>query len=90
MNQKKRNQKRKKMSEFLEKYGELTVGEAIELNNLESEKEEFRLEVESLYDKYLYATEKRGISYGELAYIQDLNEKELNELYNELLNNKLN
>jgi hypothetical protein len=49
--------------------------------------EEFRNEVIRLYDEYLMQEEKRGVSYGELAYIQDLNDEELNELYNELLKN---
>ncbi len=47
--------------------------------------EEFRLEVIRLYDEYLDKTEKRGISYGELFHIENLEEKELNDLYNELL-----
>lgn len=49
------------------------------------ELEEFRLEVNRLYDEYLMKTEKRGVSYGELVYIQELKEKELNNMYNELL-----
>lgn len=47
--------------------------------------EEFRLEVIRLYDEYLDKTEKRNISYGELFHIENLKEKELNDLYNELL-----
>ena len=47
--------------------------------------EEFRLEVERLYDEYLEETEGRGMSYGELAYIEGLNKKELNALYEELI-----
>lgn len=50
-----------------------------------TELEELRLEVERLYDEYLINTEKRDISYGELVYIQDLNEEDLNNMYNELL-----
>lgn len=46
---------------------------------------DFRNEVARLYDEHLYNTEKRGASYGELAYIEGLNKKELNDLYNELL-----
>lgn len=46
---------------------------------------EFRQHVQSLYDEYLYKTEKRGSSYGEIAYIDELNKKELNGLYSELV-----
>ena len=47
--------------------------------------EEFRQEVERLYDEYLEETESRGISWGEIAYIEGLNKKELNALYEELI-----
>lgn len=47
--------------------------------------DEFRLEVQSRYDEYLYRTEGRGASYGEIAHIEGLNKKELNELYEELI-----
>lgn len=47
--------------------------------------EDLKIEVQRLYDEYLINTEKRGISYGELVYIQDLNEEDLNNMYNELL-----
>ena len=50
-----------------------------------TKKEEFRLEVESLYNDWLENTEKRNISYGEIAYIENLTDKELNEMYEELL-----
>lgn len=46
--------------------------------------EEFRLEVQRMYDEFLYKTEKRGISYGEIAHIESLSECELQDLYNEL------
>ena len=46
--------------------------------------EELQIETQSRYDNYLYETEGRGISYGEVAYIQGLNEKELNEFNEEL------
>ncbi len=46
--------------------------------------EDYILEVERKYDEYLMKTEKRGISYGELAYIQNLSEKELKELEEEI------
>ena len=49
-----------------------------------SELEELRLETESLYDDYLYRTENRGISYGEVAHIQGLNKRELKELCKEI------
>lgn len=47
--------------------------------------DEFNQEVQRLYDEYLMKTEKRGISYGEIAYIEGLSKKELNKLYEELL-----
>lgn len=46
---------------------------------------EFRLEVERLYNEYLERTENRNISYGEIAYIQDLSIEELQAMYEELL-----
>ena len=46
--------------------------------------EEYKIEVQRAYDEYLYNTEGRGISYGEIAYIEGLNEQELNDLYNEI------
>lgn len=50
--------------------------------------EDFRGEVERLYDEYLMETEHRGISCGELVYIEGLKKKELRELYNELCEQK--
>lgn len=61
----------------MSKLGELEKNKEEELN-------EFRLEVGMRYDEYLYATEKRSVSYGEIAYIYDLTEKELNEFYEEI------
>lgn len=48
--------------------------------------DEFKMEVQNMYDDYLNKTQKRGISWGEIAHIDSLNKKELNGLYNELLN----
>ena len=49
---------------------------------------EYLLEVQSKYDEYLMKIENRGMSYGELAYLQNLSKKELEEfergLYKEL------
>lgn len=45
---------------------------------------EYMLHIQSKYDEYLMKTENRGISYGELAYLQNLTEKELEELEIEL------
>lgn len=42
------------------------------------------LEVENLYDEYLMNSEKRGISYGEIAYFEQMSEKELNFVREEL------
>ena len=44
---------------------------------------DYILYVQNKYDNYLMKTEKRGASYGELVYIQNLNEKELEELEEE-------
>ena len=46
---------------------------------------EFKMEVERLYNEYLERTENRNISYGEIAYIQDLSAEELQAMYEELL-----
>ena len=51
-----------------------------------AELEEFRFEVETRYNEYLEKTENRNTSYGELVYIESLNEEQLNEIYEELLN----
>ena len=48
------------------------------------ELEEYRLYVQSRYDEYIQATEKRGASYGEVAYIEGLSEKELDDMCAEL------
>ena len=45
---------------------------------------EYLLEVQSKYDEYLMKTENRGISYGELAYLQDLSKEQLEEFEKEL------
>ena len=47
--------------------------------------EEYILEIERLYDEWMQQKENRGISYGEIAYIQNLEEDELNDLEEELL-----
>lgn len=46
--------------------------------------DELKMEVESRYDDYLYQTEHRGISYGEITYIQGLTEKELEDFSEDL------
>lgn len=48
--------------------------------------EDFKLEVQRLYDVVIQAQENRCISYGELAYIENLEKKELNEMYEECYN----
>ena len=45
---------------------------------------EYAMYIQIKYDEYLMKTENRGISYGELAYIQNLSEEELQELEEEL------
>lgn len=51
-----------------------------------SEKDEYTNEVIQAYDEYLMMSEKRGISYGEIAYIQSLKKKGLDALYREAVN----
>lgn len=48
-----------------------------------TEMKEYRQEVARVYDEYIMATEGRGISYGEIAYIEGLKKKELDALYDE-------
>lgn len=45
--------------------------------------DDFIEEVIERYDEYLMASEGRGISYGEIAYINGLGKEELNALYEE-------
>ncbi len=51
-----------------------------------TELEELQMETQILYDDYLYETEHRGISYGEIAYIQGLDREELEDFCEELEN----
>ena len=51
-----------------------------------TELDELKMEVQSRYDDYLMATENRGASYGELAYIQGLSREELDDFCSELEN----
>lgn len=46
--------------------------------------DEYKLEVQSRYDDYLAMTEHRGISMGEITYIQGLTKKELDEFSEDL------
>lgn len=51
-------------------------------NIIKQEKEELNehlVEIESKYDEYLMKTENRGMSYGELAYLQGLTKEQLEE-----------
>ena len=43
-------------------------------------------EVQTHYDEYLQQNEKRGISWGEIAYLQGLSDEELTELDDEITN----
>lgn len=45
---------------------------------------ELRLEAQARYDEYLYTTENRGISYGEVAYIESLSKRELEDFIEEI------
>ena len=55
-------------------------------DRLESDidRRDLELEVERLYDEYLMETENRNISYGEMAYIQDLDYFELENMRDDL------
>lgn len=52
------------------------------------EKDQYILHIINLYDEWIQKEEKRGASYGELYYIENLNMQELREmekaLYQEL------
>ena len=48
------------------------------------ENEEYLFYVQSKYDEYLQKTENRGMSYGELAYLQNLSKTQLEEFEKEL------
>ena len=45
---------------------------------------EYQLQVQNMYNEYLEKCENRNISYDEIAWIESLKEKELNELEFEL------
>jgi hypothetical protein len=47
------------------------------------EREEFIMAVETAYDEYLQKTENRGMSWGEVAYIENLSVKEARKLLEE-------
>lgn len=47
------------------------------------EREEFNMAVVNAYDELLQKTEKRGVSYGELAHIESLSDKEAEDLLEE-------
>ncbi len=51
-----------------------------------TELDELKMETQSRYDDYLMATESRGVSYGEIAYIQGLSREELEDFCEELEN----
>lgn len=45
---------------------------------------EYQLEIIELYDNWIQKEEKRGVSYGEIAYIESLKKRELEEIEKEL------
>lgn len=47
------------------------------------EREEFNMAIQNAYDEVLMATEGRGISYGECAYIEGLSESKARALLEE-------
>ena len=72
-----------------EKYGAMPTGYSLDIKveDIDWEDEddlaEYKQEVQSVYDQYLMKTENRGISYGEIAYIEGLDKEGLDGLYNE-------
>lgn len=73
--------------DLIDDYSSLLDIDKEELDSILSKSEEFNeylLEVQSKYDDYLQKTENRGISYGELAYLQDLSREQLEEFEKEL------
>ena len=63
---------------------DIDKGELDMILNRNDELNEYLLEVQSKYDEYLQKTENRGMSYGELAYLQDLSREQLQEFEKEL------
>lgn len=49
-----------------------------------TDKEQMQSLTIEAYDDYLMRTEKRGISYGEILYIQGLTKPQLRQFYQEL------
>lgn len=49
------------------------------------EKQEYIMHIENLYDALMNIKEERGISYGEIAYVESLKKKELEELEEEII-----
>lgn len=49
------------------------------------DREEYIMYIQNLYNEWIEKEENRNISYGELAYIQDLNDKDLKDMEQELL-----
>lgn len=49
------------------------------------EKQEYIMHVENLYDTLMNIKEERGISYGEIAYVESLKKKELEKLEEEII-----
>lgn len=49
------------------------------------EKQEYIMHVENLYDALVNIQEQRNISYGEIAYVESLKKKELEELEEEII-----
>lgn len=47
-------------------------------------KQEYIMYVEKLYDALMSVKEERGISYGEMAYVESLNKKGLKDLEEEI------
>lgn len=47
-------------------------------------KQDLKDYAQTIYDEYLQKTEDRGISWGEIAYVQGLKKKELDALIAEI------
>lgn len=61
------------------------IGQSEELEEKVGELEdEYLMSVQQKFDEYLMATEGRGISYGEIAYLEEISKAELGKIEREL------
>lgn len=63
---------------------QIRLEEELERDGEKEQLDEYRMEIQARYDNYIYGTEGRCASYGEIVYIDGLNEEELKEFEEEL------